>query len=81
MNNLLFLISLWFAKFISFCITVFHIGQASNFPGKVALKIQKDLLKYFKTKENCKIILITGTNGKSTSCGLLASILKNLLVL
>lgn len=52
------------------------MGQASNFPGKVALKIQKNFIKYFKLKNNLKIILITGTNGKSTTTGMLASILK-----
>ena len=76
MNKLLFLISLWTAKLISFLIAIFHLGQASNFPGKAALIIQKDFLKYFKTENDCKIILITGTNGKSTTCGLAASILK-----
>ena len=67
---------LWAAKLISFLISLFHLGQASNFPGKVVLYIKKDLLSYFKLKKDCKIILITGTNGKSTTCGMLASILK-----
>jgi len=76
MNNLSFLFSLWFAKFISFIIFVLHLGQASNVPGRIALYLNQDLFKYFNIKTNCKIILITGTNGKSTTCGLLANILK-----
>lgn len=76
MNKLFFLFSLWSAKLIGFLISIFHLGQASNLPGKIALLIQKDLLKQFKIKEGCKIILITGTNGKSTTCGLLASTLQ-----
>lgn len=75
-NKVFFLVSLWIAKLVSFLISIFHLGQASNVPGKVALLINKDLLKDFKLKENLKIILITGTNGKSTTCGLLANILK-----
>lgn len=76
MNKLFFLFSLWTAKLTSFLISILHLGQASNLPGKIALLIQKDLLKQFKIKEGCKIILITGTNGKSTTCGLLASTLQ-----
>ncbi len=77
MNKLFFFISLWSAKLISFIISGLHLGQASNVPGRIALFFKRDLLKDFKTKKECKIILITGTNGKSTTCGLLANILKN----
>ena len=76
MDKLLFTFSLWAAKLISLTISIFHIGQASNFPGKIALKLQKDFLRHFTIKKDCKIILVTGTNGKSTTCGLLANILK-----
>lgn len=76
MNKILFLFFLWVAKFVSFVISLFHFGQASNLPGKIALKFKKDLLKHFKLSTNCKIILVTGTNGKSTTCGLIASFLK-----
>ncbi len=76
MYKLIFFFSLWIAKFIGFLISFLHIGQASNFPGKVALKIKKDLITNFKFKDNCKIILVSGTNGKSTTCGLLTNIIK-----
>ena len=76
MNKISFVLSLWLAKLISFVIAILHLGQASNFPGKVILLFKKDLLTNFKINKNCKIILVTGTNGKSTTCGLLASILK-----
>ena len=65
------------AKSISLLISAFHFGQASNVPGRIALSFKQDILKDFKIKKECKIILITGTNGKSTTCGLLANILKN----
>ena len=75
-NKPFFLFSLWSAKFVSFIISVLHLGQASNVPGRIALLLKKEILKDFKIKPECKVILITGTNGKSTTCGLLANILK-----
>jgi UDP-N-acetylmuramyl tripeptide synthase len=76
MNKLFFLLSVWSAKYVSFVISILHIGQASNVPGRIALYLNQNLFKYFNIQTNCKIILITGTNGKSTTCGLLANILK-----
>ncbi len=75
-KKIIFLISLWIAKLISLLIFIFKLGQASNFPGKIALYIQKDLIINFNFRKNTKIVFVTGTNGKSTSCGLLSSILS-----
>ena len=75
-SRITFLFSLWIAKTLSFFISILHLGQASNFPGKIGLKFKKDSLKYFRFSKDCKIILISGTNGKSTTCGLLANLLK-----
>lgn len=75
-NCLYFITLLWFTKLFSLLIKLFKVGQASNFPGKIALKFKKDLLQHFKISKDTKIILVTGTNGKSTTCGLLANILK-----
>lgn len=42
------------------------IGRgATTFPGKIALLLKKDILKYLS--RNVKIIIITGTNGKTTT--------------
>lgn len=75
-TRLIFLILLWKSKLISFLISFFRIGQASNFPGKLALLFQKGILRNFNFSKDCKLIFITGTNGKSTTSGLLANFLK-----
>lgn len=43
--------------------------NGSTLPGKLALKVKKDILK--KTSVGTKIILVTGTNGKTTTCKIL----------
>lgn len=43
-----------------------HFTNCSSLPGKVALMLNKDVLKNIKKKNN-KIIFITGTNGKTST--------------
>lgn len=46
----------------------------STFPGAVALKVDKKILK--TVAKGYKIILVTGTNGKTTTTSMITSILK-----
>lgn len=48
--------------------------NATYFPGKVAIALCKDFLRYVKKPKT--IIAVTGTNGKTTVSNLLTSILK-----
>ena len=75
-----FYIAFYVAKFIMFCIKLLKSlkiikSNASFFPGKVAIKIDKDFLK--KIAKPDKIIAVTGTNGKTTVCNLLIGILES----
>ena len=47
----------------------------TNFPGKIALKLDKNILKTIAT--NYEVILITGTNGKTTTTSMIYSIIKD----
>ena len=51
----------------------FNLG-GTTFPGKVAIKLYPEILKYVSS--NYKIIMVTGTNGKTTTSRIIGQILK-----
>ena len=50
------------------------LGGGSSFPGKLALKLNKNILK--TVAEGYEVVLVTGTNGKTTTCAMLYNMLK-----
>ncbi|MGL5978895.1 MAG: DUF1727 domain-containing protein [Erysipelotrichaceae bacterium] len=65
-------ITLMLSKMVSYALRLLHRG--GSFPGTVTLKLQPDFLtkiKYPKT-----VILLTGTNGKTTTTNMLHDVLK-----
>lgn len=73
------LIALYMAKMVMYSLKIFK-RSGTSFPGKVALFIDKSFLSVINEKCN-KIILITGTNGKTTTNNLLNHILKDNVIL
>ncbi|MGI6114458.1 MAG: MurT ligase domain-containing protein [Mahellales bacterium] len=51
----------------------FVIGKGSSLPGKIALKLYPDILSDLVLPEN--IVIITGSNGKTTTAGMINDIL------
>lgn len=49
-------------------------GRGGSLPGSIALKLDKDFIKRFKMPET--VILVTGTNGKTTTSNLIAESLR-----
>ncbi len=64
---------IYVCKVISLICTL--LGGGSALPGKIALKIRPDILKTLK--EGYKVIIVTGTNGKTTTSALITGVLKN----
>ncbi len=52
------------------------LGLASNLPGKISRKISPSVLASLASQSRQGVIAVSGTNGKSTTSGLVASILR-----
>lgn len=71
--NIKSILSILLSKITAFAAK--HIVKGgSNFPGKIALKIDKSILK--TVSKGYKVILVTGTNGKTTTTSMIYNILK-----
>ena len=51
-------------------------NQGSNFPGRVALRIYPGLLRDLAARVQGQVILVTGTNGKTTTANMIAAVLR-----
>lgn len=69
-----FYIALYISKFVRMGIKFLH-KNASNFPGKLALKICPDFLGRIDKPKT--IIAVTGTNGKTTVCNMIEDVLRD----
>ena len=70
-----FYIALIFSKLAYFLIRLSKKSGGTSFAGMVALKICPDFLKYCK-KYISKSVTVTGTNGKTTTSGILSCIFE-----
>ncbi|MEW6408405.1 MAG: MurT ligase domain-containing protein [Patescibacteria group bacterium] len=64
------------AKLVGSVTRLFHIGHGSSLPGVVAEKIDPKIAKKLSSKFKKDIILITGTNGKTTTAKLISNIIE-----
>ena len=77
MNRVRFYIAIIFARLAYVAIRLLNRSSGTSFVGMMTLKICPSFLKYCKLyMKNAKTIAVTGTNGKTTTSGLLAQILE-----
>ncbi len=76
MGKIKFYLSLLTARILSIMISTLHRSAGTSFVGLVVLKICPKFLTYCSKYVKKEIITITGTNGKTTTAGLIASILE-----
>ena len=55
----------------------FNLGNGSTWPGHVALMIKPTIVGDIMSKSRTEVILIVGTNGKTTTATMLSTILKH----
>ncbi len=63
---------IFFAKFVGFVSRL--LGGGTNLPGQLALRIRPGILK--RLVRGYRVILVTGTNGKTTTTAMLQNILR-----
>lgn len=63
-------------KLISYVSKKLNLGHGSTWPGHIALKLNPNFINQILDKSATKVILVTGTNGKTTTAKLLQTILE-----
>lgn len=67
---------IFFGKLITKISRAFNLGHGSTWPGHIALGIDKNFIKKLLKNSGTKIIIIAGTNGKTTTAKLIQTILE-----
>lgn len=72
-DSMRFLLALWICKLSTWVLRALHRG-ATALPGKLALRVCPDILS--KLSQNFRVYVVSGTNGKTTTALLMASLLE-----
>ena len=76
MGKLRFLLALAAGKGLARAINLIDPSRGSNLPGELALKLDPDFIRHIKGPVREKTIFVTGTNGKSTTTNLIATLFR-----
>lgn len=69
-------LSIFLGKTLIFLSSKFNLGSGSTWPGHIALKLNKNFIKEILINSNTKVIVVAGTNGKTTTSRLITSIIR-----
>ena len=72
----MFYLTLLIAKLADLVIGMLSLGAGSTWPGHIALTLYPNILQELTKNSNVKIILVAGTNGKTTTSLIIKSILE-----
>jgi UDP-N-acetylmuramyl tripeptide synthase len=64
------------AKLSTNAIRSLRLGLGSNLPGRIARRVAPNVLKQLAVQCRKGVLAVSGTNGKSTTCGFISSILN-----
>ena len=67
---------IFLGKSVAILSKIFNLGSGSTWPGHIALSLNPNFIKQIVNQNNFKIILIAGTNGKTTTGKLIQTILE-----
>lgn len=70
------LILTYLGKFISWFSRALNLGHGSTWPGHLALKFFPDILSFYSQQLNKGLILVGGTNGKTTTVKMIRTVLE-----
>lgn len=76
MSKLRFSLALLAGKSLARAINLIDPSRGSNLPGELALKLDPDFIRHIKGPVREKTIFVTGTNGKSTTTNLIATLFR-----
>ena len=71
-----FYIVLWISKFISAIVKLINKEKGTNISGQIACRLCKNFISKFKNIDPKNVIVVTGTNGKSTTLNIIAHSLQ-----
>lgn len=73
----MFYLTLYLAKLTNFIIKILKLGAGYTWPGHIAFELFPKILKHKKFEFPMGVVLISGTNGKTTTSKLLTHILES----
>lgn len=77
MKRVQFLFALLVGKIIMGLTKIIPGVSGTTWPGGIANILMKNFPKYFKFGDNTRIVMVTGTSGKTTTTGMLSQLIKS----